>query len=192
MRGRGEVPEADGIDNVLAFWLDKVGPEGWYAADEDVDRRISERFGALAAKAREGRLDRWAASPRGALALLILLDQFSRNIHRGAAQAFASDRHCLSVAKAAILRGHDRAVAEPERQFFYLPLMHSESLQDQQRCVRLVLLRLPEDGADNLDHAIRHREVIRRFGRFPSRNAALGRKDTQAEREYRAENGYMS
>ncbi len=90
-----------------------------------------------------------------------------------------------------IARGQDRQVPEPERQFFYLPLMHSESIPDQARCVRLVLLRLPESGAENREHAIRHRAVIRRFGRFPSRNRALGRADTDAERAYRAADGYM-
>jgi uncharacterized protein (DUF924 family) len=83
-------------------------------------------------------------------------------------------------------------VPEPERQFFYLPLMHSESQADQHRCVRLVLMRLPESGADNRHHGILHREVIRRFGRFPSRNRALGRPDTEAERAYRAAGGYMA
>lgn len=181
----------DEIERVLGFWLDEVGPDGWYEEDAGRDRKIAERFGDLVERAAVGDLDRWSATPRGALALMILLDQFPRNIHRGTDAAFASDRHCLAIAKAAVNRRRDLEVGEPERQFFYLPLMHSESLQDQQRCVRLILLRMPQNGADNLDHAIRHRAVIRRFGRFPARNKALGRKDTEAERKYREEGGYM-
>ncbi len=115
-----------------------------------------------------------------------------RNAFRGTAEAFAGDRRARAVAKTAIDNGYDLAVPEPERQFFYLPLMHSESLADQERCVRLVLMRLPATGAENRHHAMQHREVIRRFGRFPSRNAALGRADTGDERAYRAGGGYMS
>lgn len=176
---------------VLRFWLGTVGPGGWYATDPEVDRACAERFGGLLADGAAGRLRPWQATPTGALALCILLDQFARNIHRGTAAAFATDARGLATAKAALARGDDLRVEEPERQFFYLPLMHSERLPDQCRSVRLCLLRMPRTGADNLDHAIRHREVIRRFGRFPSRNAALGRADTAAERAYRASGGYM-
>lgn len=179
------------IERVLSFWLDEVRPEGWYKPDGAVDRGIEARFSPLMADAAAGRLASWQASPWGTLALLILLDQFPRNVFRGRAGAFAADRRALAVAKRAIDRGDDMKVPEPERQFFYLPLMHSESPADQDRCVRLCILRLPEHGAENREHSAKHREVIRRFGRFPSRNAALGRKDTEAERTYRAEGGYM-
>jgi uncharacterized protein (DUF924 family) len=180
------------VERVLRFWLDEVGPTGWYAVDEAVDRRCAAEFGGLMADALSGRLAAWRASPEGALALLILLDQMPRNAFRGTAGAHAGDGRARAVAKAAIAIGHDMAVAEPERQFFYLPLMHSESLADQDRCLRLVLTRLPESGAENRHHGIMHREVIRRFGRFPSRNRALGRLDTEAERAYRAGGGYMA
>jgi uncharacterized protein (DUF924 family) len=183
---------AAAVDRVLDFWLGEVGPEGWYAVDEAVDRRCAGEFGALIADAQAGRCTAWEASPRGALALLILLDQMPRNAFRGTAGAHAGDARARAVAKTAIALGHDLRVPEPERQFFYLPLMHSESLADQHRCVRLVLMRLPETGAENRHHGILHREVIRRFGRFPSRNRALGRPDTEAEREYRAGGGYMA
>ena len=176
---------------VLRFWLDEVGPTGWYKPDAGLDARIRARFASLWRGAAAGALDRWLATPRGALALLIVLDQFPRNMFRGRAEAYSSDARALRVARVAIDRGHDRAVPEPARQFFYLPFMHGESLAHQDRCVRLILLRLPESGAENLDHAQRHRAVIRRFGRFPSRNGALGRRDTQAELGYRAEGGYM-
>lgn len=176
---------------VLGFWLDEVGPKGWYAVAEAVDRRCAEDFGELMGEALAGRLSDWQGTPRGTLALLILLDQFPRNVHRGTAGAHAADGRARAVAKKALALGQDLRVPEPERQFFYLPLMHSESLADQERCVRLCLTRLPETGAENLKHAVEHREVIRRFGRFPSRNAALGRPDSDAERAYRAGGGYM-
>ncbi len=178
-------------ERVLGFWLDEVGPAGWYAVAEAVDRRCADEFGGAMADALAGRLQGWQASPRGALALLVLLDQFPRNVHRGTAAAYAADRHARALAMTAIGRGDDLRVAEPERQFFYLPLMHAESLADQERCVRLCLMRMPEKGAVNVEHAVKHRDVIRRFGRFPSRNAALGRADTEAERAYRAAGGYM-
>ena len=111
---------------------------------------------------------------------------------RGEADAFHSDPYALGLAKRAIARRFDRKTPEPQRQFFYLPLMHSEKLSDQERCVRMIMLGLPETGAENVEHACKHREVIRKFGRFPSRNAALGRSDTDAERAYRAEGGYMA
>ena len=180
------------VEEVLGFWLDETGTEGWYRRSEDLDRRIVERFRDLWERAARGACDDWMRTSRGALALMILLDQFPRNMFRGSAEAYRSDEHALALAKLAIERGHDKAVAEPERQFFYLPLMHSEALADQERSVRLIKLRLPETGEDNLEHAVKHREVIRRFGRFPSRNRALGRHDTAAERSYREAGGYMS
>ena len=180
------------INRVLGFWIDEIGPAGWYAQNDGIDARCSGEFGALYEQAATRQLGTWMASPRGALALVILLDQFSRNMFRGSGQAFAADRYCLSLAKGAIGRDHDLAIPEPQRKFFYMPLMHSETLTDQEQCLRMFLLRSPETGNENVPHAIKHREVIRRFGRFPSRNAALGRTDSDAERAYRAEGGYMS
>lgn len=186
-RVRAERAEAE---RVLRFWLDEVGPAGWYAVDPEIDRRCAEEFGAQMADALAGRLGRWQTTPRGALALLILLDQMPRNVHRGEARAYAGDERARAAAMVAIDRGFDLHVEPPGRQFFYLPLMHSESLPDQERCVRLLVMRQPDP--DNVLHATLHREVIRRFGRFPSRNAALGRHDSEAERAYRASGGYMS
>lgn len=180
------------VEDVLTFWLDEIGPERWYVQDDGLDAQISARFHDRWLAACTGSHDDWMCRPEGALALLILLDQFPRNMFRGRAAAFSSDRRALMVAKRMITVGHDRRTREPERQFFYLPFMHSETLSDQERCVRLLLLNMPEHGDKNLPHAIKHRDVIRRFGRFPSRNAALGRSDTAAELTYRAEGGYMS
>jgi uncharacterized protein (DUF924 family) len=181
-------PEAE---DVLRFWLDEVGPKRWYEADPALDASIRARFEALWRAAASGRLNSWLTRPRSALALIVVLDQFPRNMFRGTAEAYRSDRRALRAANEAIRRGFDMATPEPARQFFYLPLMHDEGLSQQERCVRLIRLRLPETGAENLEHARRHREVIRRFGRFPSRNRALGRRDTEAERAYRAAGGYM-
>lgn len=178
------------IARVLEFWLDEVGPEGWYAVNETVDRRCADEFGELMEQARLGHLIQWRATPSGALALLILLDQFPRNVYRGRPEAHRADLRARAVAKASIASGHDLRVCGAGRQFFYLPLMHSESLPDQERCVRLLFMRAP--NPDGLYHATRHRDVIRRFGRFPSRNPVLKRIDTAAEIAYRAKGGYMS
>ena len=180
------------IDKVLTFWIDEVGPEGWYNSSDELDTLIQREFGALHALAAGGLLTSWAASARGSLALLILLDQFSRNMFRGTADAFAFDLKALTIAKSAIDRGQDLTIAEPPRQFFYLPLEHSESLQDQERAVRLFMMRMPDLTEEGRRAVIGHRAVIRRFGRFPSRNAVLGRVDSDAELAYRAEGGYMS
>lgn len=181
----------DAAEAVLAFWLDEVGPDGWYERDPALDAAIARRFGALMAAAARDPACAWHATARSALAHLVLLDQFPRNIHRGRPEAFATDPLARGRARLALRRGFDLAVPEPGRQFFYLPLMHSETLADQSLCVALVLRRLPGSGGENLFHAVSHRDVIRRFGRFPSRNAALGRPDRPAEIAYREAGGYM-
>lgn len=177
-------------EEVLSFWIDEVGPARWYRADPALDARIRDRFGALWQTAAQGGIGQWLCNPRSALALVIVLDQFPRNIFRGEARAFATDPAARAAAKRAVALGWDMRVAEPERQFFYLPLMHSECLCDQDRGVRLFLTRMPLSGEDNLAHARAHRAEIRRFGRFPHRNQALGRADTAAERAYLATGGY--
>ncbi|RME13802.1 MAG: DUF924 domain-containing protein [Alphaproteobacteria bacterium] len=177
-------------EEILRFWLDEVGPKGWYATDPALDAQIRERFLATWERAQEGAFSLWLTYPSGVLAYLILMDQFPRNMFRGEGRAFASDRAALAAAKCAIDKGWDLRIDEPARQFFYLPLMHSESQCDQDRCVRLMLTRMPEAGAANLLHAKAHREVIRRFGRFPYRNAALARADTPNERAFKNDGGY--
>lgn len=179
-----------GPEDVLSFWLDEVGPAGWYEADPELDSRITREFGEAWQGATEGRYSLWLTYPSGALAYIILTDQFPRNMFRGSGRAFSSDRVALAAAKAAVSRGWDMKIDEPARQFFYLPMMHSENLCDQERCVRLMLERMPEGGASNLLHARAHREVIRQFGRFPYRNAALDRSTTPLEAEYVASGGY--
>lgn len=140
--------------------------------------------------AKEGGLGQWMTYPSGTLAYLILTDQFPRNMFRGEAKAFASDQKAMAAAKAAISRKWDLKIDEPARQFFYLPLMHSENLCNQEQCIRLFCERMPETGESNLFHAKAHREVIRQFGRFPYRNEALARPSTQDEASYVAQGGY--
>jgi uncharacterized protein (DUF924 family) len=180
-----------GPEDVLSFWLDEVGPSGWYKQDPAFDAEISERFLAAWKDANDGKFGLWLTYPNGALAYVILTDQLSRNMFRGCGQAFATDRAALAAAKSAIDKGWDLRVNEPARQFFYLPLMHSENLCDQERCVRLMCQRMPETGASNLLHARAHREVIRQFGRFPYRNDALDRVSTTPETDYVASGGYV-
>ena len=181
-----------GPEDVLEFWLDKIGPEGWYKQDAQLDARIYERFQTALDGALEGRYSLWLTYPSGTLAYIILTDQFSRNMYRDTALAFASDKLALAAAKSAVQKGWDMKIDEPARQFFYLPMMHSECLSDQEKSVRMILSNLPQTGADNLLHARAHREVIRQFGRFPYRNDALARDTTQAEKAYLASGGYGS
>ena len=177
-------------EEILAFWLDEVGPEGWYSGGEKLDAECRERFADAYEKAREGGLSLWLTYPSGALAYIILTDQLPRNMFRGTGRAFESDGIAVAAAKAAISRGWDMRIDEPARQFFYLPLMHSECLVDQDRAVRLIMSRMPETGESNLLHATAHREVIRRFGRFPYRNEALNRAFREGEAEFLKDGGY--
>lgn len=177
-------------EEILAYWLDEVGPKGWYGVDPTLDQAIRDRFMASWERAQEGACSLWLTYPTGVLAYLILMDQFPRNMFRDDPRAFSTDMAALEAAKCAVKKGWDMRVDEPARQFFYLPMMHSENLIDQDRCVRLMLTRMPESGAQNLLHAKVHREVIRQFGRFPYRNAALSRATTPPEASFVAEGGY--
>jgi uncharacterized protein (DUF924 family) len=176
----------------LRFWLEEVGEKGWYAGGDEIDRLCRDRALPTWEAAMEGRLGLWLTTPHEALAYVILLDQIPRNVFRGTAKAFASDPYARAAAKTCINREWDLSVPEPERQFFYLPLEHSENLVDQDRSVRLFKARMTQTGVDNLVHAVAHREQIRRFGRFPMRNAALGRTSTPEEEAFLAQGGYAA
>lgn len=176
-------------EDILEFWL-KAGPPKWYAAEDSFDQDIRDSFGALWEEGAKGALEDWTSHPRKALALIILLDQFPRNMFRQDGRAFSTDERAKAAACYAIKQGWDMRIDEPERQFFYLPLMHSEMLSDQDHCIRLMIERMPETGAPNVLHARAHREVIREFGRFPYRNTALGRETTPAEQTYLDNGGY--
>ena len=176
-------------DDILAFWLDEVGPGGWYAKDDALDEQIRMRFGDGLQGLMQGRYGLWLTYPSGALAYIILADQFPRNMFRDDSRAFASDEVARAAAKQAIHRGWDLKIDPPARQFFYLPLMHAENLCDQDRCVRLFKERMPE-AESNLLHARVHREVIRSFGRFPYRNDVLARRTTETEQSFLDNGGY--
>ncbi|EBA11664.1 DUF924 family protein [Roseobacter sp. CCS2] len=177
-------------EEVLAFWLDECTPADWYKSDPALDAKIRERFGETWQQAADGALSLWLTYASGTLAYIILTDQFPRNMFRDSGQAFETDGIALAAAKMAIDRKWDLKIDEPARQFFYLPLMHAENLCDQDRAVRLIHTRMPEHGANNVDHACAHRAVIRDFGRFPYRNNALGRKTTPAEQAFLDAGGY--
>lgn len=184
-------------DAVLAFWFaegrDTPRP-AWFARDDAFDAAIRAQFGTLLGPARDGALDGWTATPLGTLALLLVLDQFPRNLHRGTAEVFESDPHARALAREAVLRRRDDLVlTSTERVFLYLPFEHSEAMADQNLSVALFeglrdssVHRRP---GGSIDYAWRHRAVIERFGRFPHRNAALGRANTLAEAAYLAEPG---
>ncbi len=177
-------------DDVLQFWLDEVGEKHWYVASDELDQKVLDRFLDAWHQARAGALGHWLTDPKGVLAFLIVTDQFPRNMFRGDGRSFATDRAALATAKSAIDRKWDLTIDTPQRQFFYLPLMHSENLCDQERCVRMMFDRMSDSGDSHLLHARAHREVIRKFGRFPYRNAALGRTSTTPERSYLEAGGY--
>ena len=178
------------VDAVLRFWLDEVDQSSWYNSSDALDQEIRDRFLETWQQIMEGGYSMWLTYPSGALAYILVTDQFTRNMFRGSAQAFASDRLALTVAKQCVTQKWDLRIDAPARQFFYLPLMHSENLYDQDRCIRLMKDRMPQSGENNLLHARVHREVIRQFGRFPYRNDALGRAYTALEREYLDNGGY--
>jgi uncharacterized protein (DUF924 family) len=171
---------------VIEFWL-AAGPDKWFTKDDAFDAEIRSRFLATYHAAVAGQLADWDNTAEGALALLITLDQFPRNMFRGSAQAFAADPLARQIAERAIARGFDRMVGPVEQQFFYLPFEHSESPADQERCVALFHAT---GNAEGLKWAELHADIIRRFGRFPHRNAALGRRTTTAERAFLAAGGF--
>lgn len=176
---------------VLDFWLGEIGPEGWYLGGPEIDDACAARFGELWQALHEGGLEHWVDGTVGTLAYLVVADQFARNIHRGTALAFATDARARTAARRALDEGWDLGAPEPERQFFYMPFEHSEDPVDQALAVELFEERMP-DNPESLLHACAHREIIRRFGRFPFRNAALGRETTPAEAEFLAAGGYAA
>ncbi|HUB13565.1 MAG TPA: DUF924 family protein [Acetobacteraceae bacterium] len=178
-------------EDVLKFWFDGDATRErpvWFESDPTFDAACAPFAGAVRA-AREGALDHWAASPRGMLALMLLLDQLPRNLHRGSPQAFAADAQARSLARDAVARGLDRQLHPIERMFVYLPLQHSELLADQHESVRLFETMRLALGDLSAEYAYLHRDVIHRFGRFPHRNAVLGRDSTAAELAYLARPG---
>jgi len=176
--------------DVVDFWLG-AGSDKWFRKDDGFDAEIAAKFGDAVKAAGDGHYADWAATPEGALALVILMDQFPRNLHRGSAQAFAYDARALDVTRGAIEDGHDMATRTEDRSWFYMPFMHSEELADQEQCIALVRERLP-GAEDTLKFAILHRDLIARFGRFPHRNVLFGRDSTEEEKNYLSSDGAFS
>jgi len=175
-------------EHVLTFWFHETKPYQWYRSDAAFDQTVQRRFGNLYSLAKSQQLNAWRSTPRGALALIILLDQFSRNLHRDTPQAFAQDKAGLAIARNAILRRFTKLFPKKEQAFFYMPFMHSENLADQDMCVRLFKANLPD--TNNLLHALQHRNIIARFGRFPHRNNILGRQSTPEEMAFLSAGGF--
>jgi uncharacterized protein (DUF924 family) len=171
---------------VLAFWR-AAGPDKWFEKDDAFDAAIRARFGDTYAIAADDGLSAWERDAESALALVIVLDQFPRNMFRGEARMFAADPLARAVADRAIARGFDRRYTPPERRFFYLPFTHSENLADQERCVALNRAAADDEG---VKWAGLHADIIRRFGRFPHRNQALGRATTPDEQAFLAGGGF--
>lgn len=177
-------------DEVIAFWRE-AGPERWFAHDETLDEACRERFLPTYEAAARGDLNEWELTPTGALAVILLLDQFSRNLFRGTRKAYATDPAALLAAERAIEKGYDREIPDGPipaelRRFFYAPFMHAEELSQQERSVTLT------EGLgdpDALKWARHHRDIVARFGRFPHRNAMLGRESTPEEAASLAEEG---
>jgi uncharacterized protein (DUF924 family) len=179
-------------DEVLAFWFgreDEPGygefREAWFRRDPEFDREVRERFGPLHERAAAGELDGWREEARSCLALVICLDQFPRNMFRGEGRTHATDDKALETARYAVERALDRELPPFQRVFVYMPFMHSESLEDQRRSVELFGRLAEKPGAPDLtSYAVGHMEIVERFGRFPHRNAILGRETTPEEAEF--------
>ena len=165
------------IARILDFWFASEGL--WYKKDDAFDETIRQRFAADYERAAAGGLTGWRELPDGCLALIVLLDQFSRNMFRGTARAFATDALALKLAETAVERGFDQALAPARRRFVYMPFMHAEDVDHQRRCVELFAAM--SGNSKGLEFANKHLEIIERFGRFPHRNEILGRRNTVEE-----------
>ena len=172
--------------DVLTFWR-AAGPDKWFEKDDAFDGEIRDRFLETYTAAAAGRLGAWEEEPESTLALVIVLDQFPRNMFRGDARTYAADPLARAVADRAISHGFDQRYTPPERRFFYLPFTHSENVADQERCVALNRAAADEEG---IKWAEVHADIIRRFGRFPHRNKALGRATTAEEQAFLDAGGF--
>ena len=172
--------------SVLKFWFQEISPEQWWKVDAGFDALIAEQFAELHEQATRSELYEWRVDPRGRLAEVIVLDQFSRNLHRGDRRAFASDNMALALAQEAVAAHADAALTPEERAFLYMPYMHSESKAIHEVAVQLFKNSGPQS---NYDFELRHKAIIDRFGRYPHRNAALGRPSTTEELAFLTEPG---
>ena len=176
----------DWADEVLAFWFEELGPRDWFKKSDALDAQIVTRFAALHSQLGREPAEGFLTSPLGALAAIILFDQLSRNLFRGDPRSFASDTLALAVARGVVANEWDKEISQARRVFLYLPFEHSEDIIDQDMAVELIEA-LGDEEFTRYAHA--HREVIQRFGRFPHRNAVLGRKSTPCEETYLSQPG---
>ena len=170
------------MDEILNYWFETVGKSGWYRQSDALDQEIRVRFEPVLVQITAGESASWRDEPRGRLAEVIVLDQFSRNMYRGTKAAFATDALALALAQEAVRCGADHALTQDERAFLYMPYMHSESKQVHQTAVKLF------SATDNLSFELRHKEIIDLFGRYPHRNAILDRESTAEEIEWMKHN----
>lgn len=179
-------------DAILEFWFKVSGPKKWFNGGDAFDAELRLNFEAfsveMVAEFKKMKTHIWEEDEHSALALILLFDQFPRNMYRGTKAAFAFDTWGLMIARRAIERGYDLKTAQDRRSFFYMPFMHAENMDAQDECVRLVDMRL--DNANTLFHAKEHRKIIAKYGRFPYRNDVLGRINTSAEEVFLADGGY--
>jgi uncharacterized protein (DUF924 family) len=184
MSDREEIPPE--AEAVLEFWFNETEREKWFRKDDAFDEAVRARFANVYRSAAAGELDRWQETPRGCLALVIVLDQFPRNMFRGDARCFATDAAARAVLRHALDSGFDEGLSVPEKQFLYLPLQHSEDAADQ---ALSVTLNAATGDADLLKWAEAHQRIVARFSRFPHRNEILGRETTPEEAEFLKEKG---
>jgi uncharacterized protein (DUF924 family) len=177
--------DSDLIAEILKFWFAPGMAEKWFVKDLDLDREVGERLGALHKRAAAGELDDWRDSPEGCLALLVLLDQVPRNIFRDDSRSYATDEMARAVTRHALDQGYDKELTHNQRGMLYLPLLHSESLEDKERAVELT--RPLTENPDFHKWAVHHRDIVARFGRFPHRNEILGRENTPEEEAFLAD-----
>lgn len=173
--------------DVLDFWF-AAGKQKWFAKSDEFDAEITQRFKQAHEAARDGAYDDWTDTSEGTLALIILLDQFPRNMYRGSPDMFAADPKAVSITKLALERKIDGEVPQAARPFVYMPLMHSEDLADQELCVKL--FQADPTLEDNVPFAVDHRDIVARFGRFPHRNTVLGRSTTAEEQAFLDDGGF--
>jgi uncharacterized protein (DUF924 family) len=174
------------IEEIIRFWFEELGPKDWYRKDPSIDAAIGTRFGGVLGALRSGVPEGWLGTPQGYLAAILVLDQFPRNMFRDQPRAFATDAQALALAKRAIAEGMDLKLKPEERAFVYMPFQHAEDAAEQGRSIELyTALGIPS----NLDFARRHKAIIDRFGRFPHRNAVLGRASTKEEAAFLKEPG---
>ena len=173
-------------DSIIKFWFEDIGKDLQFKKNKNLDDKIKLRFHGLLEKAKQGELDSWKNNPDSAFALIILLDQFSRNIYRDDKKSFEGDVLALNIAKEGIEKDFDKQIDSKRRAFFYIPFMHSENIEDQKKAIELFeeLSNEHEGAKNNVKYAIAHKKIIEKFNRFPHRNQILGRESTREEIEF--------